>query len=130
MNPEVQRADNLHRHPVGADYVVIRPKVLIGGVHLRNGDHLPVDSPIRQQSRRLELLCRQRVLRPERGMVKPAQAPIPEVVATVAATTATKVDYSVMTVKELRAKCELLSLKTYGNRATLSKRLRQSLATA
>ena len=43
------------------DYIARRP-VMIHGVYMRQGDHLPVDSPIRKDSRRLGQICGHRAL--------------------------------------------------------------------
>lgn len=61
------------RFPAGVDYVALRP-ILVGGVALNKGDHLPADSPLRALPHRLEILCRRRHLSPV--MSVPEMAPV------------------------------------------------------
>jgi hypothetical protein len=124
----IPRAANPYSHPTDGVFVCIRPQTLIGGVTLHRGDSLPADSPLRKSARRLEQLCRQRVLAPQLEAVRPAQAPN---VATAPVEAATpNVDYRSLSVAELRDLCVSLGLKTHGNRFMLAKRLQQHQAAA
>lgn len=67
-----------NRHPAGTDYVVQKP-ITVCGVALDRGAHLPSDSPIRENPRRLETLCRTRALVAQMKAAQPAQATEPPV---------------------------------------------------
>lgn len=126
----IPRVINLNRHPADSDYVVLRPHVTIDGVVLTRGDRLPAHSPIRRSARRLEILCKQRVLSPQLVAATPAQAPSAKTPAASAAPPTTPLDVSTATVKELQNLCQQLGLKAHGNRNMLIKRLQQYQATA
>ncbi len=114
------------------DYVALRT-VLIDGTQLAQGDHLPGDSPVRENPKRLEALCRLRTLAPTSQLAKVATPEagqsLPQSVnaqSIVAEHEQTPLVNS-LSLPELREQCKALKLRTDGNRSQLRKRLRIAL---
>jgi hypothetical protein len=128
MNTEISSiplTPHPYRFPVDADYVCLRPAVTLGGVTLRKGDRLPEDSPIRKLSRRLEILCEQRVLAPIQGTPPSGEDASDRGPASSSAPSREEADYDSMSVAQLRKSCEQLGLPTHGNRLMLLGRIRK-----
>jgi len=123
--------------PTDGEYVVTRPKLIIGGVTLRYGDPLPKDSPVRSMPYRLATLCRIRHLAYQGVGSTPSVAATSNSAATVPGH-AIEEDKTVkvlisedelneMSVKELVETCKRLGVRHVGNRSQLRKRIRDYL---
>lgn len=108
-----------HRHPPGSEFVVLK-QMRVDGVDLGVGAHLPADSPIRDNPRRLEALCRLRRL-----------APVTETAGVSAGRAQTEVlkpllvDLGSMDRAQLAELCQDRGVSSKGNAPTLRRRLRQ-----
>ncbi len=128
-----------------SDFIILQP-MLVNGVSLSHGDHLPDDSPLRGNPKRLETLCRLRKMAP--CSVKPAKVSVSvpverteEKVMAAAVSSPAPVDAPVrarkvkfaasdiksFSVADLKAHCREMGLPTYGTTLQLRKRLRTSL---
>lgn len=113
-----------HRFPANAEYVIARENLLLGGVRFQRGDRLPPDHPVRQNERRLEVLCRWRKLSlaPRPTLITEAVVnPVPEkskLMADLHVEDLTNLD-----LHALQELCRKAELSARGNCAQLRKRL-------
>ena len=104
--------------PSDGNYVVIRPRLTIGGCKLQLGDLLPEDSAIRKQPRKLETMCRLRRLMPQI-----ASAKMQAVDVLPSKKVAKEADLGTLSLQELKQLCRDKGLPPYGNKSQLRKRL-------
>lgn len=114
-----------------ADYTMLKP-LKVSGVALDRGDLLPTDSPLRQNPRRLESLCRNRYMRPglpeTTAPAKAAAVSVPKVVVEEVKQKATSDDLDQMSIAQLRDRCRELGINASGGYTPLRERIRFKLA--
>ncbi len=113
-----------------SDYVILK-EMLVNGMKLSHGDHLPSDSPLRDNPKRLETLCRLRMLAPISLVAEPAKVstakPTPQAKEEVATPNTPKVDVDAFSFAQMLKECKRLKLKTNGTKQELRERLRTAL---
>lgn len=119
----------LAQYPADGCYTVLRP-MTVGGAKLDRGDTLPEDSPIRQQQRRLKVLCEQRMLAPvtevKREVTKSRSSAPAASTAAAKAPKQTTINYDELTLGQLRKLCRERGIPASGSKAALRNRLLRS----
>lgn len=123
---QIPRADSPFAHAADSDFTVIRPELTVDGITYKMGDKLRADASLRNMPRRLEVLCKHRVLAPVLAPAAKASPTKESKTSRGKTKLETKPDYASMKRIELRRLLKKRGLDHLGNRNALTARLVES----